>query len=118
MIKIFFDDACSLCQKEIHYYKSISPKKKFQWLNIHENNALLKRFNISQNEALLSLHAIDEKQRIYKGMDAFSLIWRELKGWRWLSILVNIPLISPLCKILYKLFAYWRFNKLNYCKVQ
>jgi len=44
MIKIFFDDACSLCQKEIHYYKSISPKKKFQWLNIHENNASIEFF--------------------------------------------------------------------------
>jgi predicted DCC family thiol-disulfide oxidoreductase YuxK len=117
MIKILFDNQCNICKKEIQYYRSISPSRIFLWCNLHTNKALLRKYNISYKEALLSLHAIDEKDRLHKGIDAFCLIWKHLKGWKFLRLIIKMPIIYPTSKILYKFFALWRFNKLNYCRV-
>lgn len=117
MIKILFDNRCSLCKREINYYKSISPKGIFHWCDLHKNNALLYKYKITRQDALLSLHAIDEKKILYKGVDAFCIIWRELKWWNILSIVVKMPIIYRISKIFYRHFAAWRFKKLNYCKV-
>lgn len=117
MIKIFYDQHCSLCSKEINYYKSIAPQGIFLWRNLHTNNTLLRKYGIKHNEALMSLHAIDGKERLYRGIDAFCLIWNNLKGWRVLSFIIKLPIIYPASKILYSYFAQWRFNKMKYCRV-
>lgn len=114
---VIFDDRCSLCSKEIAHYKSISDKGIFLWCNLFEAPQLLKQYNISRNEALKALHVIDENGKIYKGIDAFSAIWEELPYWKVLSWIINLPLINQLAKLVYKLFAQWRFNKLNYCEI-
>jgi len=49
------------------------------WCNLHKHNKLLRKYGITYNDALLSLHAIDDKDRIYRGIDAFCLIWNNLK---------------------------------------
>ena len=117
MIKIFYDQHCSLCSKEINYYRSISPKGIFMWCNLHTNNKLLRKYGITLKDSLLSLHAIDEKKRLFKGIDAFWLIWNNLRGWRFLSFIIKMPIIYLVSKILYSYFARWRFKKLNYCQV-
>ena len=117
MIKILFDNQCNICKKEIQYYQSISPPKIFLWCNLHTSKTLLRKYKITHKDALLSIHAIDEKEILYKGVDAFCLIWKHLRGWKLLSLIIKMPIIYPTSKILYKYFALWRFNKLNYCRV-
>jgi len=117
MIKILFYNRCSLCKREINYYKSIAPKGKFLWCDLHKNLSLLRKYKIAHNEALLSLHAIDENKKLHKGIDAFCLIWNELNGWHLLSFIVKMPIIYRVSKALYKQFAIWRFNKLKYCEL-
>ena len=117
MIKILYDQHCSICSKEINYYRSIAPKGIFMWCNLHKHNKLLRKYGITYNDALLGLHAIDDKDRIYRGIDAFCLIWNNLKKWRLLSFIIKLPLIYFISKIFYSYFAQWRFNKMKYCKV-
>lgn len=117
MIKILFDNQCNICKKEIRYYQSISPPGIFLWCNLHANKELLRKHKITYKDALLSLHAIDEKESLHKGVDAFCLIWKYLRGWRLLSLIIRMPIIYSTSKILYKSFALWRFNKLKYCRI-
>lgn len=117
MIKILYDQHCSLCLKEINYYKSIAPKGVFLWCNLHTHHELLSKYGIAQKDALLSLHAIDGKERLYRGVDAFCLIWNNLKGWRLLGFIIKMPLIYQMSKVFYSYFALWRFNKMKYCRV-
>jgi predicted DCC family thiol-disulfide oxidoreductase YuxK len=65
----------------------------------------------------MSLHAIDGKEKLYSGIDAFCLIWNNLKGWALLSFVVRMPFIYFVSKMLYSYFALWRFNKMKYCRV-
>ncbi len=115
---IIFDNRCRLCSKEIGYYQSVSGSDAFLWCDLHEESNLLERYNISREEALMALHAINEQGHIYKGVDAFLVIWRELPYWRVLASIINFPIIYPLAKVAYKLFANWRYHRLTYCEIK
>ena len=102
MIKVFFDGKCNLCSKEINYYKSIADKNIFQWLDIASNPKYLKSINVLQKDALLYLHATDENNKLFKGVDAFLLIWKNIKYWKILYFLISLPIIKQLSILLYK----------------
>ena len=117
LTKVFYDGKCGLCSKEINYYKRIAPKNTFEWHDIASNPEKLKELQVSQYDALMYLHAIDQKSNLKIGVDAFILIWSHLKHWKILSIFVRTPIIYSIAKITYKLFANYRFKKLSHCKV-
>ena len=117
LTKVFYDGKCGLCSKEINYYKSIAPKNIFEWHDIASNPKKLKEIQVSQYDALMYLHATDQKSNLKIGVDAFILIWNNLKYWKILSILVKIPIIYSVAKITYKLFANYRFKKLAHCQM-
>ncbi|MDC0073402.1 DUF393 domain-containing protein [Alphaproteobacteria bacterium] len=117
MIKVLYDGKCSICSKEISYYKKISASKTFVWLDIANFPENLKNMGISQKDALLFLHAIDQNSRVYIGIDAFILIWKNLRYWKVLAYIVSFPLIKPLAKYLYNKFAFYRFKRLDHCRI-
>ena len=117
LTKVYYDGKCGLCSKEINYYKRIAPKNIFEWHDIASNPNILKDIRVSQYDALMYLHAMDQKSNLKIGVDAFILIWDKLKYWRILSILVRFPIIYSIAKITYKLFANYRFKKLAHCQM-
>ena len=117
LTKVFYDGKCGLCSKEINYYKKIAPKNIFEWHDIASNPNVLKDIRVSQYDALMYLHAMDQKSNLKIGVDAFILIWDKLKYWKILSILVRIPIIYSIAKSMYKLFANYRFKKLAHCQM-
>ncbi len=117
MIKVFYDGKCNLCSKEIRYYKSIADEKLFKWLDIASNPKHLKSINVSQQDALLFLHATDVNDKLYIGIDAFLLIWKNIKYWKILFFLISLPIIKQLSILIYKKFAMYRFSKLSHCQL-
>ena len=117
LIQIFYDGKCGLCSKEINYYKKISPKNIFKWNDIANNPKELKQIGVSQYDALMYLHALDKNKNPKIGVDAFILIWDQLKFWNLLSFVIKLPLIYQFTKLLYKLFANYRFKKLIHCQL-
>jgi predicted DCC family thiol-disulfide oxidoreductase YuxK len=117
-IKVYFDGNCGLCSKEINYYSKIDKKNIFEWVNIYINDTDLKKLGITKSEALMELHALDENGKMYKGIDSFILIWKNLSFfWSILGILVSFYPIYLTAKFAYKRFAIQRFNKLGYCDI-
>ena len=117
LTKVFYDGKCGLCSKEINYYKRIAPKNIFEWHDIASNPKKLREIQVSQYDALMYLHATDQKSDLKIGVDAFILIWGNLKYWNILSILVRTPIVYSFAKITYKLFANYRFKKLTHCQM-
>jgi predicted DCC family thiol-disulfide oxidoreductase YuxK len=117
MIKVFYDDRCLLCLREIEYYKKISPPAIINWCGINQNISLLEKHGISYIESLKMLHAINAEGKIYCGIDSFIIIWQQLAGWKWLARLIKLPVIYQVSKYLYRVFAIWRFNRLTYCEI-
>ena len=52
---------------------------------------------VSFEEAMARLHVLDRQGELRSGVDAFTVIWDELPGWRWLAKLVRaLRLIGPM----------------------
>ncbi len=114
MIDVFYDGKCGLCSKEITYYRRIAPDAVFNWLDIANDPAPLQQYHILQSDALRQLHVRDAKGDFIErmlllctifnrgylgcwycrgaiGADAFIVIWRQLRYWRVLAVLVGLP---------------------------
>jgi len=117
MIRVFYDGRCGLCSKEINYYRKIAPSGIFDWQDITESADDLNKEGISLAEGLKLLHAKDNNGKMHVGVDAFILIWQQLRHWRILAILISLPLIKQVANITYRVFASWRFKKLAHCQL-
>ncbi|MDX2165162.1 MAG: DUF393 domain-containing protein [Gammaproteobacteria bacterium] len=117
MITVFYDGKCGLCSKEINYYRKIAPNNIFDWQDITESTEELKKANISLAEGLKLLHAKDHNGQMYIGIDAFIVIWEQLKGWSILAALIRLPIIRHIANGAYQIFASWRFKQLKHCQL-
>jgi len=117
MIKVFYDGKCGLCLKEINYYRKIAPVGVFDWQDITESDDDLKKEGVSLSEGLKLLHAKDEQGLVHIGVDAFILIWKQLKWWHILAVFVGLPIIYQITSALYRYFANWRFKRLKHCQL-
>lgn len=117
MITVFYDGQCGLCSKEINHYRKVAPEGVFDWRDLTESDDALKRQGISLAEGLKILHLVDHLGNVHKGIDAFIVIWQQMKGWRLLAVFVSLPIIKPLSSYAYKLFANWRFKRLSHCQL-
>ena len=117
MIKVYFDGICGLCSKEIKYYKKIAPESIFEWIDVAKDPNAMNDYKITQAEALLYLHAIDNDNIIYVGSDAFALIWKNLPKWNILGQLISFPIMRNLCRLIYKKFAKHRFKNNPHCQL-
>ncbi len=117
MITVFYDGKCGLCSREIRHYRKIAPDGLFDWQDITESADRLNEEGITLAEGLKLLHARDGNGKIHVGVDAFILIWTQLKRWKALAILVSLPLVKQVANFSYKAFAHWRFKKLVHCQL-
>ena len=117
MITVFYDGKCGLCSKEINHYRKIAPSNIFNWQDITESADELNQEGITLAEGLRLLHAKDNSGQIHVGVDAFILIWKQLKRWRMLAFLVGLPIIRHITNAAYRIFANWRFKKLEHCQL-
>ena len=114
MIIVFFDGKCNLCSKEINYYRKIAPKDVFDWQDININGNDFIKTGIKTSDGLKILHVLDNNV-LYVGVDAFIIIWNNLSYWKILGMLVSLPLIKQMVGLAYRVFANWRFSRLEHC---
>ena len=72
MIKVLFNDKCSICSKEINHYKNLNVKD-INWLDINDLKVATKLSGKSHKELLRRLHVIRE-DRVFLVIHFFSLI--------------------------------------------
>ena len=117
MLTVYYDGKCGLCRREIEYYKNIAPADSFVWLDIANDPTSLAALRISQADALRRLHARDASGVMHVGAAAFVAIWQRLAYWRYLALLMKLPLVLPLASIIYNRFADHRFARLSHCQL-
>ena len=117
MLKVYYDGKCGLCRREIEYYKRVAPADLFVWLDIASDPAGLADLDIPQADALRRLHACDSSGTIYVGVAAFIAIWQRLNYWRYLAMIVDLPILKPLVAFAYDRFADYRFSRLTHCQI-
>ena len=114
MITVFYDGKCGLCRREIAHYQRIAPAGRFEWVDITTTPEPFTALGFAVTDGLKALHVRDATLNIHIGVDGFIVMWRALTRWRLLALLVALPIIRPLARACYALFAKWRFKKLGY----
>ena len=117
MISVFFDGKCNLCSKEINYYQRIAPKNTFNWVDITKTPGELDKFEIKLSDGLRLMHVADSNGNIFTGVDAFIIMWKQIKYWKILGFFVSLPIVKQIAKLLYQYFADWRFNRYEHCLI-
>jgi predicted DCC family thiol-disulfide oxidoreductase YuxK len=116
-ITVFYDGKCGLCSREIRYYQRIAPKGVFDWQDITVSANALNQQGITLAQGLKLLHVMDKQGVMHIGLDAFILMWRQIRGWKLLAMLVALPGIRQITDMAYRMFAERRFNRLKHCQL-
>ena len=109
MIKVLFNDSCSICSREINHYKSIE-SNGVKWIDINDLETSCKISGKSHSELLRRLHVIKDG-KVISGVKAFIEMWSCLPRYAWLSKVVSIPGIYHLSVVLYELIAFFLYLK-------
>lgn len=117
MITVFYDGKCGLCSREINHYRKIAPQGIFSWQDITESAVELEEQGISLAQGLKLLHVKDASGEMHTGVDAFILIWRQLRRWHVLALFVGLPVVRQIANLTYRVFADWRFKRLAHCQL-
>lgn len=117
MITVYYDGKCSLCSKEIAYYKNLAPSDTFTWCDITIDSKPLLQKGVNLKDGLMFFHVEDDNGIMHTSLDAFIIVWQHLRGWRFLAKIASLPVLKPLANQCYTMFARYRFKKNGYCKV-
>ena len=108
MIKVLFNDSCSICSKEINHYKS--PDNEINWIDINDLELSTKISGKSHEDLLRRLHVIKD-DKVYSGVSAFIIMWDNIPKYRWIANLVALPGIYQFSLLLYEVIALILFYK-------
>ena len=108
LTKVYYNESCSICRFEINHYKKF--EEKISWIDITNNSSAINETKKQPKELIRRLHVLKDGQ-IYKGIDAFLIVWKELPKYKWLHNLVKTPIIYNLSYIAYECLAYLLYLK-------
>lgn len=91
----------------------IAPDGIFDWRDITESTAGLKKSGIQLSEGLKLLHVKGNNGKIHVGVDAFIV----MQHGDILAVFVSSPFIKQIINLAYRAFAGWRFKRLPHCQL-
>ena len=98
----YFNESCSVCRTEINHYKKIN--NTINWVDvINDKNALIDT-NLTKKDLIKRLH-IKKNNRIFKGLDAFLIVWSEIPRYKMLAKFGSIPVIYHIGWLIYEFIA-------------
>ena len=113
MIRIYYNQKCTVCNIEISHYKKKNIPNLI-WVDINSPSEDLKFLKKSHKEMMRRLHVIDDKT-IYSGARAFIILWSNMPNYKLLSKILNLPIIFQVFNIFYEFIAFLLLIKNNRC---
>lgn len=109
-ICVYYNSACPVCRTGIEYQKEKAQQGDIFWGDIHLETKLAENLSTDLEILRKYLHVTDRQGKVHIGVDAFIVIWRNNDTQVWLVNIFSLPIINPLAKAGYYLFAntlYW-----------
>ena len=101
-LTVYFDGSCPLCRREIALYRRLPQAAQLAWVDVSAGQALGE--GLSCAAAMARFHVRDPQGRLFSGAAAFSKMWRQFPGWRWLGYLSAWPPLSWFFELAYRAF--------------
>lgn len=106
-VKVYYNSACPVCNAGIKYEqrKLEETGGQIDWIDVHQRNDAVDEIGAELEFVRERLHVVDESGRLRVGADAFAALWRlhprQVRLARWAAW----PVIGPLFRCGYNLFA-------------
>lgn len=110
-LRVFYDGACSVCSREIEHYARLDREGRLIPMDISAADFDPQPYGISLERFMDELHAIDAQGRVYRGVESFWAIWQAFPNSTLFGLLgrvIRLPLINPLARLGYRIFARMR----------
>lgn len=106
-VEIFYDGACRVCAAEIEHYLRRDHGGRLRGVNISAPD-FVAPVGLNLAALMYQLHVIDANGTIYCNIAAFQVIWQAFPAipfYRFLATLFDLPLLNPLARGGYRIFA-------------
>ncbi len=105
----FHDGECPLCKIEIKSMQKMDKANAIRWVDITKDKQALEEAGITYQQAMDSIHVLDDQQQMVTGVKGFMAVWQHLPYYRRLVPLVKgVPFLLPMMESGYGLFARYR----------
>ena len=104
--KVFFNESCRICKKEIDMYKKM--ENNIKWYDIHEKEAL--RTNLNLDQLTRRLHVIEDG-KLYQGAKAFLIVWSKIPKLNFLYKIAKVPGLYHIFATVYEIMALFLYFK-------
>jgi 3-demethoxyubiquinol 3-hydroxylase len=104
-ITVFFDGGCPLCRREVGLYQRASVGLPVRWQDVSDFDATLPQ-GLNRQAALERFHVLrhGEQPELLSGARAFTLLWKQIPGWKWLGVLGSVPPVTVFLETAYSSF--------------
>jgi len=107
-LRVFYDGGCVVCATEIEHYVARDRLDRLVPIDISNPRFDPVPYHISRDQFMHELHALDSRDKVYRGVEAFWAIWQAFPTnsvYGLLGKLINLPVINRLAQIAYQGFA-------------
>ena len=97
---VLFNGSCPICNAEICHYRDYTIPRGIP-IEFHDLHVVdPSKYGVSWELAMKRLHIVHEGQ-ILTGMSAFQVLWAQLPRYKWLSLIVSLPVFKQFFEITY-----------------
>lgn len=106
-LTIFYDGSCSVCSREMAYYRARDQGEALEFIDITARDFKAQLYGRPQKEFMARLHVRELNGKFHTGIDAFAAIWRHIPGVHFdlLATMVQLPGVHLLASAGYEAFA-------------
>ena len=108
-MKVYFNNSCRICKAEIDLYKKENIKE-INWVDI-TNNSLAESETSKTNKELLRRLHVKDGEKVFKGAEAFLIVWKKIPKYKFLYNFFRLPIIFNLFSIVYEIVAFFLYIK-------
>lgn len=104
-LTVYYDGGCHLCSREIEHYRKKDTERRLQLIDIAAPGFDAAAAGLDPVAVRRELHVRRPDGKLAVGLPAFIAIWEALPGFGALATVARLPLLSPLLRGGYRIFA-------------
>lgn len=114
--KVYYNSACPVCNagiKDQRRRMEACGIRDVEWVDVHTRPEAVKEIGAPLEQVRERLHVKAEDGQLDIGADAFTHLWLQTPGLRWLAKLLQLPILRQITHLVYNAFArlLYRWNR-------
>ncbi|AHZ86164.1 DUF393 domain-containing protein [Bdellovibrio bacteriovorus] len=104
-ITVYYDGLCQLCSREIAHYRKLEGAENIAFVDITSSGFDANTEGLDPHKIHKSLHVRDSEGQIFTGVEAFIVIWTQLRSLKKIVPFVSFAPVKKTLEAGYFLFA-------------